>query len=162
VHLPRPAPPKLVRVPEPQHLSSEPQRRAAPRRTVAPRKVAPRTPVRAWRGVRRPAVCAAATLAVLSLAGCAKIDAALGQQWIEVQFNPNTTIATARHVTQACSRIPNLPLVPIQPVSTDPGMAQTARYNATNASDANMSELQTCLQRFSSVQGFNLIQSGDS
>jgi hypothetical protein len=133
-----------VRVPEPPSAGSAPASR------------------RAAFGVRLPALGVAAWLALAGLAGCAKISAALGQQWIEVQFNPNTTIATARHVTRACSHVPNITLVPVKAVSTDPGMAQTARFNATKASDANMSELQSCLQRFSSVQGFNLIQSGDS
>jgi hypothetical protein len=154
VHAPQYAPPKLVRVPEPTYVASRPGRRgAAP--TAAPARCA--------RGARLAAACGTAALVVASLAGCAKFSAALGQQWIEVQFNPNTTIATARHVTQACSHVPNLQLVPIKAVSTDPGLAQTARYNATNASDANMAALQTCLQRFPTViQGFNLIQSGDS
>jgi hypothetical protein len=90
------------------------------------------------------------------------MSAALGQQWIVVLFQPNTTVATARHVTEACSHVPNLHPAPIRPTSGDPGMIGSARYNATNATDANMAELQQCLQRFPSVQGYNLVQPGDS
>ncbi|HXP18070.1 MAG TPA: hypothetical protein VN840_00355 [Streptosporangiaceae bacterium] len=111
---------------------------------------------------RFAALGTAAALAIIGVAGCAKMSAALGQQWIVVLFNPNTTVATARHVTQACSHVPNLHLAPVRAVSGDPGMIGSARYDATNATDANMAELQQCLQRFPSVQGFNLIQPGDS
>jgi hypothetical protein len=101
-------------------------------------------------------------LALACLAGCAKMDAALGQQWIVVQFAPGTSVATARHVTHACSHVPNLRLVPVRPVAADPGVISSARYNATNATDANMAALQTCLQRFPSFLGFNLVQPGDN
>lgn len=90
------------------------------------------------------------------------MSAALGQQWIVVQFKPNTTVAVARQVTQACSDLPHLGLAPVRPTSADPGMIDSARYNATNATDANMADLQRCLERFPSVQGINLVQPGDS
>jgi len=105
----------------------------------------------------------AAALAVVSLAGCAKMDAALGQQWIVVQLSPNTTVGAARQVAQACSHVPNLRLVPVQPTSANAGIVESVRYSATNASDANMAELQRCLQRFPAVvQGFTLQDAGDS
>lgn len=104
----------------------------------------------------------AAALAVISLAGCAKMDAALGQQWIVVQFNSNTTVAMARQVARACSHVPNLRLGPIQPTSPRSDIIESMRYNATNASDANTAQLQGCLTRFPSVQGINLLDSGDS
>lgn len=100
-------------------------------------------------------------LAIISVAGCAQMSAALGQQWFVVLFKPNTAVATARHVTQACSHVPNLRLAPVRPTSADPGTIDSARYNATNATDADMAELQRCLQRFTSVQGYNLVQPGD-
>lgn len=90
------------------------------------------------------------------------MNAALGQQWFVVQFKPNTTIATARHVAKACSQVPNLRLDPIRPTSAQARVVGSARYDATNASDADMARLQVCLQRFSSVQGFTLSQPGAS
>lgn len=90
------------------------------------------------------------------------MDAALGQQWLVVQFNPNTTIGTARHVATACAHLPNLHLEPIQPASAQADIVESVRYNATSASDADMARLQQCLQRFPSVQGITLSQPGDS
>jgi hypothetical protein len=101
-------------------------------------------------------------VALLIVGGCARMSAALGQQWIVVQFKSNTTMATARHVTGACSHLPNLRLLPIQPASPHADIVGSARYNATNASDADMARLQECLQRFSSVQGIDISQPGDN
>ncbi len=42
------------------------------------------------------------------LAGCAKFDAALGQQWAVVQFKTNTPVATQLKVRAACSHVPNV------------------------------------------------------
>lgn len=104
----------------------------------------------------------AAGAALLGLGGCARMNAALGQQWMVVQFKSNTTMTTARHVMQACSHLPNLRLLPIQPASPHADMVGSARYSATNASDADMARLQECLLRFSSVQGINIAQAGDN
>lgn len=104
----------------------------------------------------------AAALAIAGLTGCAKMDAALGQQQLIVQFNPNTSVATARHVIKTCSHVPNLRPAPVRPTTADRNEIDTAQYNATNASDANMAQLQICLQRFPSVQSVNLMDAGDS
>jgi hypothetical protein len=84
------------------------------------------------------------------------MDAALGKQWLVVQFNPNTTVATARQVTRACSHIPNVTHPQITADKADAGMVEQVRYNVSVASDANMARLQICLQRFRSVQGVTL------
>jgi hypothetical protein len=139
------APLKLERVFEPADI--------APRSRCAPRKIVTLGIAVALAGL---------SLAGLSLAGCAKMDSALGQQWIVVQFNPNTTVAAARQVTQACSHVPNLRVGPVRPTSANSDIIESVRYNATNATDANMARLQGCLQRFSSVQGVNLLDAGDS
>jgi hypothetical protein len=89
------------------------------------------------------------------------MNATLGQQWIVVQFGPNTSLATARQVTHACSHVPNLPAEPVRAATGTPGLAGEARYNATKATDADMARLQRCLQRFPAVQGVNLSQPGD-
>jgi len=114
------------------------------------------------RGFRPYAVAVAATVTATSaLAGCAKIDKALGQQYVVVQFAPNTTLATARHVTAACAHIPNLRLEPVKPTTADANIVDSATYNATTASDANLARLQICLGRFRSVQGLTPMQPGD-
>lgn len=88
------------------------------------------------------------------------MDAALGQQWLVVQFNPNTTIATARHVTAACSHVPAAHAVRVTADAANTGMVESARYNVSHASDADLARLQECLGRFPSVQGVTLNDSG--
>jgi len=89
------------------------------------------------------------------------MDAALGQQWVVVQFAANTMVGTARHVTAACSHVPGLHLMPVKPTSPG-GIVGSARFNATAATDADMARLQRCLQRFRSVQGFTVTEAGDN
>jgi len=107
----------------------------------------------------RLAACAVAVAGVVS--GCAQMNAALGQQWVVVQFASNTTLGAARHATAACSHVPGLHLLPVKPTSPG-GVVGSARFNATQASDADMARLQRCLQRFPSVQGFTLTDAGDN
>lgn len=89
------------------------------------------------------------------------MNAALGQQWVVVQFAGNTMLATARHVTAACSHVPGLHLMPVKPTSPG-GVVGSARFNATSATDAEMARLQGCLERFPAVQGFTLTEAGDN
>ena len=115
------------------------------------------------RRARRPATrtTACVLVALIGLAGCAKIDKALGQQYVVVQFAPDTTLATARHVTAACSHIPNLRLEPVKATTAQVRYIDSATYNATAATDANLARLQMCLTRFPSVQGITPVQPGD-
>ncbi len=80
------------------------------------------------------------------------MDASLGQQWIIAQLAANTTIAAARQVSAACSHVQGIRAVPVKP--TAPGhIVGSVRFDTTNASDADLARLQTCLQRFPVVQG---------
>jgi hypothetical protein len=88
------------------------------------------------------------------------MDAALGRQWLVVQFNPNTTIAAARHVTTSCSHVPAAHGVTITADAADTGMVESARYNVSHASDADLARLQECLQHYPVVQGVTLDDSG--
>lgn len=112
--------------------------------------------------IRRAASAGLALVTVLLAGGCAKMDATLGQQWIVVQFKPGTTLATARHVTAACSHVPNLTLQPVRPTSAAAGLVDSAQFNATQATDAQLALLQQCLQRFPAVQGFTMTDTGAS
>jgi hypothetical protein len=98
--------------------------------------------------------------AAIAIGGCAKFDSALGQQWLDVQFNPNTTMAAARHVTSVCSHVPNTRVQALTPDTAQTGMAESIRYNVSHASDADMARLQQCLQKFPAVEGFTLNDSG--
>jgi hypothetical protein len=98
---------------------------------------------------------------VVALAGCAKFDAAMGQQWIDVTFSATTTVPAARHIAAACSQITN---VHVQAVIADPahtGFIESVRYNTSQASDSQMAKLQECLQKFPAVQGVTLDDSGE-
>ena len=114
---------------------------------------------------RRVAVACAFTAisaASAALAGCAKIDKALGQQWVVVQLAPGTTVSAARHAAQACSHLPGLHLLPVRPLTPRSGVVESVRYNATNASEADLARLQQCLQRFPAFQNLTVTQPGDS
>jgi hypothetical protein len=82
------------------------------------------------------------------------MDAALSQQWMVVNFGPGTSVATALQVRSACSHIQNAPPLALPAKRTAATLVYDIRFNTTNASPANVAELQTCLQRFApAVQG---------
>lgn len=113
----------------------------------------------------RSAAIAAAAIALAGAAGgCAQFDKQLGQQWIEVTFTPNTSVATARHITSACSRIPNVHLEgPVKPTTAQAGVVGSVRYDSTNATDAQVALLEQCLGKFpASIQGFTQMDAGDN
>jgi hypothetical protein len=114
--------------------------------------------------VKVAALAGAALALVGSVSGCAQFDKELGQQWIVVTFAPNTSVATARHVTSVCSHIPNLPLMgKVQPDTGEPGVVDEVNFNSTHATDAETADLQQCLQKFPKiVQGFTQTDEGDS
>ena len=81
------------------------------------------------------------------------MNAALSQQWMVVNFGPGTPVATALQVRAACSHIQNAPPLALPAKRTAATTIYDIRFNTTNASPANVAELQTCLQKFPSVQG---------
>jgi hypothetical protein len=102
---------------------------------------------------------AAAALA-LALAGCAKFDAALGQQWATVSFKPDTTITTMLQVRSACNHIPNVRAEKLPKQQNEITMNGAVTYRTDKASTANLAQLQQCLQRYSSVAGIDFEDSG--
>ncbi|HBW20338.1 MAG: hypothetical protein ACLPN6_25070 [Streptosporangiaceae bacterium] len=110
-----------------------------------------------WRG----GAMALAAAAVLALAGCAKMDASLGKQTATVTFSSGTPVATLLHVRAACSHVPNVQPQPLPSRQTVTTMMDELVYTTTNASDANLAELQQCLQKFSSVQGIDFEDASD-
>jgi hypothetical protein len=89
------------------------------------------------------------------------MGSALSQQWIVVNFAPNTTLATVMHVRAECSHVQNAPPLPLPTKHSTLDIMYGVRFDTTNASPANVAELQTCLQKFSSVQGLNPEDVGD-
>ena len=105
-------------------------------------------------------VAASALLAVV-LAGCGQMDAALDKQWMTVQFSPTTPLATALHVRAACAHIQNAPPMALPAKQSPINTMYGVRFDTTNASPANLEQLQTCLQRFKSVLGVDPESAGD-
>jgi hypothetical protein len=111
-----------------------------------------------WR--RSPWLAPAAALLV-ALGGCAKMDAALGKQWVDVTFTPRTTLAKMEHMRAACSHVPNVKPYPLPRQHTVLSLMAGIRFDTTNATDANVAQLQECAQKFSFVQGFAPGDSGN-
>src|SRR5215469_8476646 len=111
-----------------------------------------RQPITKRNGV---ALCApAAVVAVLGLTGCAKMDAALAQQWMEVNFGPGTRAA--------CSHIENAPPLALPAHRSAATVMYDIRFDTTKASPANVAELQSCLDKFApAVQGVTLQDTAD-
>jgi hypothetical protein len=107
------------------------------------------------------ALAVACAAGLLVLTGCAKMDAALDQQWIVVDLDPGTSVATALHIRAACSHVQNTPPMALPAKQTEVAMLFGVRYDTTNASPANVAELQECLQRFPAVQGVEPEDAGD-
>jgi hypothetical protein len=113
---------------------------------------------------RRPAVAGAALLAaaLVGIAGCGKMAQDLGQQWVDVTFKSTTSLPAMEHIRQACSHIPNVRADPLPKPHTVINLMSGVRYDTTQASDANIAQLQECLQKFPAVQGFTPEDSTDS
>jgi hypothetical protein len=118
-----------------------------------------------WRGrggfIPLAGAGAIAAASMVCLTGCGQMASALDQQWIVVDFQPNTTVATALHVREACSHIQNTPAMALPPKRSVLDTMYGIRYNTTNSSTAEVAELQECLQKFSSVQGLDPEDVGD-
>ena len=103
---------------------------------------------------------AVAVAVAVSVTGCAKFDSALGQRWATVSFKPDTTITTMLQVRSACSHIPNVRAEKLPKQHNEITMNGAVTYRTDNASDANLAQLQQCLQRYSSVSGIDFEDSG--
>lgn len=128
---------------------------------IAPR---PRASIRrtAGRLGRGAGLAAAAALLIAASAGCAKFDAALGQQWATVQFKPDTSVATLLKVRTACSHVPEVHPEALPAKQTAGDMIYALKFRTDHASDANLAQLQQCLQHFPQVAGIEFEDSGDA
>ena len=114
---------------------------------------------------RAPAAAGAVALALglaLGAAGCAKFDSALSQQWATVSFKPKTSVATMLKVRTACSHIPNVKAQALPGQRNPVTMNGAVTYRTDRASDANLAQLQQCLQRYPAVAGISFQDSGDA
>ncbi len=98
---------------------------------------------------------------IAALTGCSQMDAALSKQWMVVDFNPSTSIGTALQVRTACSHVQNAPPMALPAKRSVINIMYGVRFDTTNASPADLAQLQTCLQKFKSVAGVNQEDAGD-
>jgi len=111
---------------------------------------------------RRAAALAVGGVALAgALAGCARMDQALDKQWMQVDFGPSTSVATALHVRAACSHVANTPPLPLPARRSTLNIMYGIGFDTTNSTPANLAELQTCLSKFKSVLGVNAQDTGD-
>ena len=89
------------------------------------------------------------------------MDAALSKQWMVVDFNPSTTIGTVLHVRTACSHVQNAPPMALPAKHSVINIMYGVRFDTTNASPADLAQLQTCLGKFKSVAGLDQEDAGE-
>lgn len=102
-----------------------------------------------------------AVLAVTALAGCSRLDAALGQRQAIVTFSESATLAQRLAVRSACAKTPNVTPQPLPSNMNTPYALQQVVYQINQASDADIARLQECVAKFPSVTGFSLQDSAD-
>jgi hypothetical protein len=114
----------------------------------------------AWRGRAVILLLAGGLLAAVT--GCAQFDAALGKQEAVVQFKTGTSKATRLHVRAACSHVPQArpEALPTDHKASD--LLYDVIYRVDNASNAQIAELEQCLQKYPSVLGIDIQTPGDS
>ncbi|MGO9500626.1 MAG: hypothetical protein ACLPUO_03330 [Streptosporangiaceae bacterium] len=108
---------------------------------------------RSWLAPR--AAAAGLGVSVLLLAGCAQMDAALSQQAAVVTFKSSTPVATVLKIRAACSHVPNVKPAKIKKNTSALDVINALRYNTSNASNANLAQLQECLEKYPSVEGID-------
>ena len=112
-------------------------------------------------GIRATAV-AAIGVAALAVSGCAKFDAAMGQQEAVVAFAPGTSQSTMMSVRAACAKVPGATPEAIPKDVNATSGTYDIRFRVDSASDADIARLSKCLSQFRSVQGVNIEQQNGS
>ena len=111
---------------------------------------------------RRLACLALAALAsATALAGCAQFDAALGQRQAIVSFRDGTPVAQKLVVRKTCAKVPAVTPQALPSDLNSPYALQQLTYQISKASDADVAQLEKCLNRFPAVAGVTLQDSSD-
>jgi hypothetical protein len=105
---------------------------------------------------------AAAVAVTAALAGCARFDAALGQRQAIVSFQPGTTNAERLAIRSACAKTPQVSAQPLPKGKLSPYALNQVTFVVTNASEAQVAQLQQCLSRYPAVTGMVLQDSSDT
>jgi len=110
---------------------------------------------------RRLAGVGAALAVAAALAGCSQFDAALGQRQAIVSFHPGTPLSQRLAVRSACGKVPAVTAQPLPSDLNSPYALHQVTFQITHATDAEIAQLQQCVQRFPSVAGMTLQDSSD-
>jgi hypothetical protein len=68
------------------------------------------------------------------LAGCAKMDAALSQRWVDVSFKSGTSVAQVLRIRAACSHVPGVTADPISRNLPALDVVHSVRFNTASDS----------------------------
>lgn len=96
----------------------------------------------------------------LGVTGCAQFDKALGQSTVQVYFTDNATPATMIKIMNACNNINPHVKAEQNPPGTPPEDIAVI-YNTTGADDAQIAQLEECLNKYPQVEGINPEDSSD-
>jgi hypothetical protein len=110
---------------------------------------------------RRLLAAGTVVAAAAVLAGCSRIDAALGQRQAVVSFTSNATLAQRLAVRTACAKTPNVTPEPLPSNMNTPYALTQVIYQINQASDADVALLEKCLTKFPTVTGVTLQDSAD-
>ena len=111
---------------------------------------------------RRLAGAALAAIASVSaLAGCSQFDAALGQRQAVVSFRDGTPVAQKLAVRRTCAKVPAAHPQALPSDLNSPYALQQLTYQISQASDADVAQLEKCLAKFPAVAGVTLQDSSD-
>jgi hypothetical protein len=127
---------------------------------VLPGVVGDRSPGRARR-LNGAGMALAAAAAVVVLAGCSQFDAALGQRQAVVSFRNGTPVAQKLVVRTTCAKVPAVSPQALPSDLNSPYALQQLTYQVSQASDADVAQLERCLAKFPSVAGVTLQDSSD-
>jgi hypothetical protein len=110
---------------------------------------------------RRLAGVGIALAVAAALAGCSQFDAALGQRQAIVSFRAGTPVSQRLAVRSACGKVPAVTAQPLPSDLSSPYALHQLTFQVTHATDAEIAQLQQCVQRFPSVAGMTLQDSSD-
>jgi hypothetical protein len=97
----------------------------------------------------------------MTVAGCSRFDAALGQRQAIVSFKSGTSTAERMAIRAACAKTPNVSAQPLPDLKKYPYALEQLHYTISKASDAQVAQLEKCLQSFPSFAGVELQDSSD-
>jgi hypothetical protein len=106
-------------------------------------------------------LAAAAAVAAAALAGCSQFNSALGQRQAVVSFTASATFGQRMAVRAACAKPPDvIPQAVPSKVKTVYQLPQVI-FLISQASNAEVADLETCLSRYPAVAGVTLQDASD-